>query len=279
MIDYHVHSNCSGDSTAPMLDVCRTAIKRGITEICFTEHVDFEPTDTCYQKFDYQHYLRCVERARETFTGQLVIRAGIEVDYQRKYHSLIGDFLAHKTFDYVLGAAHYVDGIILEDHEKYFPGKTAYDAYAPYFDNVLAVVETGWFDSLAHPDLCKRYGVRYFGRFDPEPHSDVLDRIARALIERGMAMEINTSGLRQSPRDLYPDIRILHRYRTLGGKNITVGSDSHRVPDAGAGIAEALSAAAVVGYDYVDTFVQRTRIRRSIQEMRMSASRGDIMDS
>ena len=45
MIDYHVHSENSGDSSVSMPSVCAAALDAGLAEICFTEHIDFEPTD------------------------------------------------------------------------------------------------------------------------------------------------------------------------------------------------------------------------------------------
>ena len=274
MIDYHVHSRRSGDSDASMSDACAVAVRRGLREICFTEHVDFEPTDECYGAFDYNPYLQEIAQVRVEFDGKLVIRCGIEVDFQSKYRSQIRDFLDGKQFDYVIGAAHYVDGVILEDHENYFPGKTVDQAYAPYFDNTLDAVETGWFDSLAHVDLCKRYGVMYLGPFDwtrfRKPIEDILD----AIIRRGMSLEINTSGLRQAPGETYPSGDILARYREMGGRNIVVGSDAHRAEDVGSGIEDALALARTIGFDTVDTFDNRRRKQTAIQDM-VSSVRSD----
>lgn len=40
-VDYHVHSDYSDDSWYLMGDVVRDAIKLGLEEICFTDHVDY----------------------------------------------------------------------------------------------------------------------------------------------------------------------------------------------------------------------------------------------
>lgn len=267
MIDYHVHSDCSGDCSVPMLDVCREAVGRGIKIICFTEHIDFEPTDACYGTFDYPLYRSRIQEAREAFAGELDIRCGVEVDFVGKYRSRIEDFLAGKDFDYVLGASHYVNGVILEDHELYFPGKTAEEAYTPFFDNTLAAVETGWFDAIAHLDLCKRYGVHYLGRFDWTPYRERIEQILRAVIERDMALEINTSGLRQLPGDTYPCREILEFYFALGGRSITVGSDAHYAADVGRGIAQALEMARSVGFEHVRAFKDREFALMPISEV------------
>lgn len=40
LADFHVHSEFSDDSTYPVREVCRDAVKRNLDEICFTDHVD-----------------------------------------------------------------------------------------------------------------------------------------------------------------------------------------------------------------------------------------------
>ena len=39
LADYHVHSSCSPDGHVTMADMARTGIERGLSEICFTDHV------------------------------------------------------------------------------------------------------------------------------------------------------------------------------------------------------------------------------------------------
>ena len=46
--DYHIHTYYSDDSTYPMEQVVKDAISKGITDLCFTDHVDYgikEDTD------------------------------------------------------------------------------------------------------------------------------------------------------------------------------------------------------------------------------------------
>ena len=44
IIDYHLHSRHSFDSDADPQQSIERAAKLGVSEICFTEHVDFEDT-------------------------------------------------------------------------------------------------------------------------------------------------------------------------------------------------------------------------------------------
>ena len=47
LADYHMHTHNSGDSDAPMEDMIKSAIDKGLKQICFTEHQD-EDYPTCY---------------------------------------------------------------------------------------------------------------------------------------------------------------------------------------------------------------------------------------
>lgn len=239
MIDYHIHSLHSGDTPVTIREMCVRAVELELTEIAFTEHLDFTPTDLSYGAFKYSNWIEDITAAREEFSDRLVIRRGVEVDYQTRYHSQIEDFLNSHEFDIKLGSAHYVEGILLEDHEAYFPNRSIRDAYAPYFDVAFSAVESGLFDSLAHFDLCKRYGVLYYGPFHIGDFLTEVEAVLKAIIKQEMAIEINTSGLRQAPGETYPAIDMLNLYKKFGGSKVTIGSDSHLASHLGYGIPEA----------------------------------------
>ncbi|HOK54393.1 MAG TPA: histidinol-phosphatase [Armatimonadota bacterium] len=247
MIDYHVHSIHSGDSPARVREMCLRAVEIGISEICFTEHLDFTPTDISYGSFVYNDWIKDIASAREEFSDRLTIRMGVEVDFQQKYIPQIEDFVSSREFDYVLASAHYVNGVLLENHKDYFPGKNTRDAYAPYFEVALGAAEAGIFDALAHLDLCKRYGVLYFGCFGSEDFQSEIEAVIRAVIKSNMALEINTSGLRQAPGETYPCQNVINRYVELGGRLITIGSDAHTPEQLGYGLIDAQSILAQAG--------------------------------
>ena len=45
LVDYHVHTSFSDDSVYPMESVVVDAIAKGLSEICFTDHVDYGVKD------------------------------------------------------------------------------------------------------------------------------------------------------------------------------------------------------------------------------------------
>jgi histidinol-phosphatase (PHP family) len=60
---------------------------------------------------------------------------------------------------------------------------------------------------------------------------------------------VNASGLRQLPRETYPSAAIVARYRELGGRNVTIGSDAHRTEWFAYGLATAYRQAAHAGFE------------------------------
>ena len=52
MIDYHVHTNYSADASATVTEQLEAAAERGLSEICFTDHVDFDNGDKSMQPSD-----------------------------------------------------------------------------------------------------------------------------------------------------------------------------------------------------------------------------------
>ena len=54
VVDYHVHSNNSFDGKNSIEEMCRKAIEKNLSEICFTEHFSVDPRDVSYRVLDYE---------------------------------------------------------------------------------------------------------------------------------------------------------------------------------------------------------------------------------
>lgn len=239
-------------------------MKQGLIEIGFCEHADFDPRDRTCGFFEYAPFRHQVEAQRERYGNSLVIRAAVEVTYQASRDEEIRAFLKDKELDYVIGSVHLVEdsrewAMISEEGmcENYFAQRSVREAYQPYFAEVRQAVQSGLFNLIGHLDVVKRYGVRCYGPFDLSLFADEVRDILNLAVERGVGLEINTSGLRQAPRETYPGLEVLRRYRELGGRILTVGSDAHSVEDLGKGIVEALDLARGAGFEAVTLFEKR----------------------
>ena len=273
MFDYHVHSTFSVDCNVPMAASCRAAIAAGLTEIAFTDHVDHEPADPGYGYYRADDYFRAIEAVRTEFGDRLTILAGAEVDFNEGIAGQVERFLAQHRYDFVIGSVHYAAGgeAIFPD---YFAPRTLDEVFVPYFGQVRLAVETGWFDTIGHLDLPKRYAPRTHRDYDPLAYRAHLEPIFAAMIRRGVAFEINTSGLRQTPRTSMPGPAIVRWYVEAGGELITTGTDSHAAQTVGAGLAQTLDMLKLCGIASVAAFRRRERQQVPIAELRRPVGAG-----
>lgn len=256
LIDYHVHSTHSGDGHVSVEEMCRLAIERGLAEIAFSDHLDNNPEDQCYGLFDAADFCRDVDECRERFGDRLLILKGAEIGephlYPREIERIIGDC----RFDFLTGGIHWVgDEVVSVDRPT---GQTSQTGlYRAYFDEVLRAVECADFDVLAHLDLVKRFGVKYLGPFTIEPYRERIKAILRVMIERGIALEVNTSGYRQPCGEPFPALETLRLYRELGGELITIGSDAHRPEHLGFGLEQGIGLIREAGFEAITLYRDR----------------------
>jgi histidinol-phosphatase (PHP family) len=238
-IDYHIHSNHSCDGNDSIIDLCKRALKIGIEEIGFSEHIDFDPRDWGYGHFNYEQYTSDINRARERFSNTLSIRKGIEVDYQQWFEDKIIDWLNDKEFDYVIGSVHYLDQQYISD--KLVAQKSLQELYNLYFIEVYNSIRSGLFDIVGHLDLPLRYTYLNQETLNQNNYWKKMLEILNRIIETDTCLEINTKGLRESCRSTYPNQDVLDTYFEHGGHLISVGSDAHSTPEMGMGVKEVLT--------------------------------------
>lgn len=262
-MDLHVHSTCSADGSSSIVDYARQAHSAGLEIIGFCEHVDFDPRDRSYHYLDLARYDREVAQARQAFP-ELLLLQGVEITYQAGLDGQIGEWLRCHPWDYVVASVHLVDyddgwAIISEPGpaKAYFGSHTCRQAYVPYFEELLRAVRSGLADVLGHLDLVKRYGTAHYGPLEPRAFADEIRAVLCAIAEAGMGLEINTSGLRQSPREAYPSLQTLRWYRELGGEIVSLGSDAHHARELGASIPDALDLAQAAGFRAIAYFERR----------------------
>lgn len=259
MLDYHIHSTHSLDATASVAGMCARAIELGLAEIAFAEHVDNNPLDDCFGRFDPRAFSGEIEQAGRRFGDRLRILKGVELGEPHLYPREIGELLSRSAFEVVIGAVHWIgDTIISIDAFSHLDVEALYHRY---FDEVLKTAEQSDIDVLAHIDLVKRFGVKYLGPFHVEPFRGQIEAVLRTIIRRGIALEVNTSGLRQPCREPFPGPEILALYRELGGHLVTMGSDAHTPEHLGSGLAEALEMIRAAGFESVTSY--RARVASS----------------
>jgi histidinol-phosphatase (PHP family) len=251
-IDTHLHTIRSPDANALLDAYCGLAVERGIPELAITDHVDFDPTMPAYGYASFADRERDVREAAERWEPLgLAIRLGVEVTYERRYEGEIRGWLRRHPHDYAIGSVHIgADSPYKASSVRSFvDGRPLSEIVAPYFDEVIGAARSGLFDTIGHMDFVKRYLVPHVLPADLARAPELYEPVLAALVVSGTALEVNASGLRQLPRETYPSGAIVARYRELGGRNVTIGSDAHRTEWFAYGLAEAYRQATSAGFE------------------------------
>lgn len=244
--DYHMHTPLCKHAVGEPEAYARRAIERGIEEIGFSDHCpmpeSYDP-DWRMARSEYPAYAEMVRRCQKAFP-QLSIKFGLEADYHPGTEAYVREVIAAYPFDYVIGSVHYLGewGFDNPDLAYRFEGKDLHEVYRQYYELIVKLAETGMYDIVGHPDVIKKFGHR------PSRDYEALERRAlQAVAAAGMALDVNTSGLRRPAKEIYPSLRILKSAREMG-IDITFGSDAHDPKLVGESFAEALIHVKAAGY-------------------------------
>ena len=250
-LDAHVHTDLSHDSAVPIDDHARLAAERGIAELAITDHVDFAPSAPGYGETTFAQRERVVREAAERWAARgVAIRFGVEITWDSRYATEIRDHLAGHAYDFVIGSVHiYRDSPYAADHVAgWVAGRSLDEIVAPYFEEVTAGARTGLFDAMGHIDFVKRFLVPHVTPMDLAAAPELYDPILAALVDSGTALEINTSGLRSPAVETFPSLAIVARFRAMGGRAVTVGSDAHTADSFAWALTDGYASAAEAGF-------------------------------
>jgi len=250
-LDAHLHSNLSPDSDVAIDVYAAAALERGIAELAITDHVDFEPGAPAFGYATFEDRERVVRLAAARWAPQgVAIRFGVELTYDRSWEADIRDHLARHAYDFTIGSVH--DRVSSPYHpgnvQAWVEGRSLRDIVAPAFDEVEAAARSGLFDALGHLDVVKRYLHPFVTKETLAGAPELYEPILRALIDSGTALEINTSGLRHPVAEAYPSAAVVARFRELGGRAISIGSDAHRAGHFGWALADGYRTAIELGF-------------------------------
>jgi histidinol-phosphatase (PHP family) len=249
-LDSHLHTDLSPDADVPIDVYAAAAADRGIAEIAITDHVDFDPRYPAYAFTDFATRERVVRDAAERWGDRVAIRFGCELTYERRHEGDIRDHLNQHRYDFTIGSVHVgpFSPYGTDRIAAFVAGQTLADIVRPYFEEVEAAARSGLFDTLGHLDFVKRYVMPYRTPADFAAAPELYEAILHALIDNGTGLEVNTSGLRQSPGETYPSQAVVARFRELGGRAVTAGSDAHRADAFAFGLEEGYRVAASAGF-------------------------------
>lgn len=265
LVDYHVHSEFSDDSIYPMEEVVCDAISKGLDEICFTDHVDYgvkvdwdSGEEIVYRNnepianVDYPKYFEKIELLKKQYVDSIVIKTGLEFGIQQhtidQYEKLFNKY----SFDFIILSVHQIQNLEFWTQE-FQKNKTQEQYNLEYYEEIYNIIQKYKnYSVLGHMDLIARYdkqGIYPFKNIKP-----LVEKILKQVIMDNKGIEFNTSYVRYRLKDTTPSIDILKLYKELGGKIITIGSDSHKQEHLGFHIEEAKKILKELGFQYYCTY-------------------------
>jgi len=252
----NVHPGYSIDALPHNIEnYCEKGVQLGLTEICFTTHLEVDPHRKHIDWFVrcnnqiikmndltwLDHYFHELSLAQSKYRPGLSVKAGIEVGFEPDQEKYIDRILSSYPFDFVLGSVHCLNHIAISSRKecsRYFAGKSDTHVAGDYFKKLDQAVKTNLFDGIAHIDLYRRYGLAYLKNVD-YLHCGYIESIFVYMARNNIALEINTSGLRRGLGDLHPSELLLKAAVENDIELYTIGSDAHSVGELGQGLDQA----------------------------------------
>ena len=257
--DYHTHSRVSPDAFSSMTEMAEAAIRQGLQEICFTDHV--EPIwfgSTAPRKtYDWVPLTEEFRDAQAAVGDRVRLRVGVELgdpvwDLDRSQAIMA----RAPALDFVIGSIHILseqmDGRDLYSLAPRDEAETQ-ACLADYLGQIQRLARWGGFHVLGHLTLPLRYlnenrGMHVsFDGFEAE-----MEDIFRTIIPKGIGIELNTN----RGNTPLPDAKWLKLYRGMGGEVITLGTDAHAPAAVGCAIREGQALLRECGFRRFCTFRQ-----------------------
>lgn len=249
MVDCHLHTSKSPDSTQDAEALILHAIEKGFTHICLTDHMELlSPHVESAAVSDLATYKKDYDKLKQKYADKIHICVGIECGFTTENKEANAKKLSETTLDYVINSIHEVCG-----SDCYFPyhfdNKTKEQSYGEYLDAVSDSLDVPYhFDAIAHFGYIERTAPYADKIFRYNDFSSKIDEILNKIIQKGKILELNTNVYGASC-DFMPRTEIVERYYALGGRKVTFSSDAHTASRLGANYDKCVTVLKNIGFD------------------------------
>lgn len=261
--DTHVHSEYSHDSESKISAIYAAALEKSLDVVCITDHCDLYPTHQAQQ---------VLERRRQAFAGiakaaedctQVEILNGVELGGGFIMPELAQQVIDDLPYDMIIGSVH---GIMFRGERcstsKFDFGsvdeETMLEYLDGYMDAAIYMAENLDVDVMAHLTYIFRYiNGKYGKNLDWRIQEDKIRQVLHALIQREIALEINTSCVGGAYDEWLPNKEVIDMYIQMGGRLFTLGSDAHKPEKIGTGFTDVKAFLRQKGIDSLVYYKQR----------------------
>lgn len=209
--NYHCHTNSFGifDGHNSASEMIKRAEEVGFKRLGISNHLAFHPNmpDQSQMFFsDYNKacdiYKRVIEEIRTaSLKFNIKVKVGFEVDFfpSAQWRNLFEKIREEVKADYYISATHYLRNkseqyimnlYFLRRHPEVRIDEDYLTVYLNnYWDNIIESIKTGYFDFIAHLDVCKLFGYCLTPEWDERKWETI-----ETLAKYNQPYELNTSG-------------------------------------------------------------------------------------
>jgi len=267
LYDMHTHTAFSHDSVCPMEEMAKAQLAKGVSGFAVTEHCDCLTFSQCDNGNALLASCLAAEQLDKEYGGAIRIFRGIEIGEGFLAPENMRHALSLYDYDIVIGSVHYVhnpngySGYCADTDFSVFSHEELMQFLDAYLNNFMLMLKNTPCDVMAHLTYALRYINRKYGRnMDLCVFSDKIDGILRYIIDHGIALEVNTSGIDNAYGDFFHGEWILAKYKSLGGRLITLGSDAHNPERVAVGFQRAAELLKRLGFTHIYRYERRKAI-------------------
>jgi len=239
--DGHIHTRLCGHATGEMEEYVLAAIDNGLAKMVFLEHLEIGINSferTWLSEDDFESYFQEGMRLNDLYADRIEVGIGVELGYNPQHKDELRKKISARDWDRIGISCHFLPIGDTGRHVNLLSRKHQNIAIArqlgvgqlltDYFRTLLEAVTELPGTVLCHLDAALRHVPDLTLT---EAHFQQIDQLLLRVKERGMAMEINTSGIAVR-REPFPAQRIV----AMAMEHhipLVAGSDAHQPADVG----------------------------------------------
>jgi len=250
-IDLHNHTKLCNHAVGEIEEYIQTAIDTKTSIFGFSDHAPMTFDEGYRMTFnEMKKYEQDILEMKSKYAAKIDIKLGYEVDFLAEH---IDKRVIEADVDYLIGSVHFLNKWGFDNPEFIgeYQNRNLDELWSEYFLAIKNLADSKLFDIVGHFDLLKIFNFL--------PNKDLVDLASPALEaikKSGMALEINSAGLRKKINEQYPSIPLLQEVKKLEIP-ITFGSDAHAPSQVGQNRNRITQLARELGFEDVAVFEKR----------------------
>ncbi|MDK2951975.1 MAG: histidinol-phosphatase family [Kosmotogales bacterium] len=240
MVDLHIHTDFSPDGKNSIEEVIMQSKINGVGIIAISDHYDLVAGPYIFNKIaDLKKYNETIDNYKRE-ESEIKILKSLEFGIQ----SFISEELKD-DYDFLLYSVHHTKKVFTD-----LPRDDTDLVWKLYLEEAVeAVKDIDHIGFYTHLDLMKRYLKN--NPEVPKKYEHLVVELLKRIVKYDLGLEINTAGWRMPFKEQQPKVWIIEKYFELGGRYISIGSDSHNKKTIGCGYYQAVDLLKKIGINEI----------------------------